>query len=293
VKKGISYAIGAYVAWGLLPVYWKWLHHVPALQVVSHRIIWSCIFLLIVIFISNQWTSFRSAIQGRHVLPIYVAAALLLSINWLTYIWAVNAGFIVETSLGYFINPLLSVLMGVVFLHEHLRPWQWVPVGLATAGVITLSIIYGSLPWIALTLALSFSTYGLLKKVAPLGALHGLALETAILFLPAVGFILLSQTTGHGAFLNSGEGTDFLLIAAGLVTTIPLLLFASATQRIPLTLVGILQYISPTLQFFIGLVIFREPFNKFHYIGFGIIWLALILFWMEGFIANRKLNKNF
>jgi chloramphenicol-sensitive protein RarD len=287
MKKGTWYAIGAYSAWGFFPIYWKWLHQVPALQVIAHRIAWSFILLAIVLLITRQWRSFRLTLN-RRVLLIYLTAAVLLSINWLTYVWAVNAGFIVETSLGYFINPLLSVLMGVIFLRERLRPWQWVPIGLAAAGVLTLTIAYGSLPWIALTLAFSFGIYGLVKKTAPLGSLYGLTLETGILFIPAIGFLFYLQTVGQGAFLNSNGITDLLLVGAGLVTTIPLLMFASAAQRIPLSMMGVLQYIAPTLQFLIGVLVYKEPFAHSHLFGFGIVWLALILFWVEGYLASRR-----
>ena len=286
MKKGIWYAIGAYIAWGVFPIYWKLLHKVPALQLIAHRIAWSFVFLAIIIIVTRQGKSFRSTLT-RRVFLIYLAAAVLLSINWLTYVWAVNAGFIVETSLGYFINPLLSVLMGVIFLRERLRPWQWVPIGLAAAGVLYLTFAYGALPWIALTLAFSFGIYGLVKKTAPLGSLYGLTLETGILFIPAVGFLVYLQTVGQGAFLNSNALTDLLLVGAGLVTTLPLLMFASAAQRIPLSLVGVLQYIAPTLQFLIGVLVYKEPFDQSHLIGFGTVWLALILFWGEGLMARR------
>jgi chloramphenicol-sensitive protein RarD len=290
MNKGIWYAVGAYVAWGVLPVYWKWLHTVPAIQLISHRIIWSFLLLASVLFVTRQWKSFRSAAQPRRVLLIYLASAVLLSINWLTYVWAVNAGFIVETSLGYFINPLLSVLMGVIFLRERLRPWQWVPIGLAAAGVLYLTVVYGSLPWIALTLAFSFGIYGLIKKTAPLGSLYGLTLETGLLFVPAVGFLVYLEAVGRGAFLNSGPLTDLLLVGAGLVTTVPLLMFASAAQRIPLSLVGVLQYITPTLQFLAGVLIYKEPFDHSHLIGFCLVWAALAIFWLEGFFASRRLR---
>jgi chloramphenicol-sensitive protein RarD len=290
MNKGIWYAVGAYVAWGVLPVYWKWLHNVPAVQLISHRIIWSFVLLAMVVFVTRQWKSFRSAAQPRRVLLIYLAAAVLLSINWLTYVWAVNAGFIVETSLGYFINPLLSVLMGVIFLRERLRPWQWLPIGLAAAGVLYLTVVYGSLPWIALTLAFSFGIYGLVKKTAPLGALYGLTLETGLLFVPAVGFLVYLETVGRGAFLHSGPLMDLLLVGAGLITTVPLLMFASAAQRIPLSLVGVLQYIAPTLQFLIGVLIYKEPFDHAHLIGFSLVWVALAIFWLEGFFASRRLR---
>jgi chloramphenicol-sensitive protein RarD len=287
MNKGMRYAIGAYISWGVLPIYWKWLHHVPALQLISHRILWSFFALVVFILITRQWKEFRKAVSTPRVLRVYSAAALLIGINWLTYVWAVNAGHIVETSLGYFINPLLSVLMGVMFLHEHLRPRQWIPLGLAASGVLYLTFAYGSLPWIALTLAVSFGVYGLVKKIAPLGSLYGLTLETGILLVPAMCYLLYSDTTGSGAFLHTGISSDILMIGAGLVTTIPLLMFASAAQRISLSLVGILQYISPTLQFLVGVIIYKEPFTHIQFIGYGIIWIALILFAAEGYVAYR------
>ena len=289
MKRGIWYAVGCYVIWGVLPIYWKGLHQVSALQVIAHRVGWSFILLAIVVIVTRQVKAFRATLI-RRVLLIYLAAAVLLTINWLTYVWAVNAGFIVETSLGYFINPLLSVLMGVLFLRERLRPWQWVPIGLAAAGVLYLTFAYGSLPWIALTLAFSFGLYGLVKKTAPLGALYGLTLETGILFVPAVVYLGTMQVAGQGAFLNDSASTTLLLIGAGLVTTVPLLLFASAAQRIPLSMVGVMQYIAPTLQFLIGVLIYKEPFDHSQMIGFGIVWLALLMFWAEGYLASRRLK---
>ena len=299
MNKGIWYAVGAYVAWGLFPVYWKWLHQVPALQLLSHRIVWSSLLLLAVILLTKQWQAFRATALNWGVLRIYLISAVLIGVNWLTYVWAVNAGFIVETSLGYFINPLLSVLMGVVFLRERLRSWQWLPIGLATAGVLYLTFAYrvgaaegltahGALPWIALTLAFSFGLYGLIKKVAPLSSLYGLTLETGILFLPALAFLIYSDVTGQGAFLNTGTGSDLLLVGAGAVTTVPLLMFAAGARRIPLSLVGILQYITPTMQFLLGVLVYKEPFTHIRLIGFGIVWIALIIFGVEGFLAHRS-----
>jgi chloramphenicol-sensitive protein RarD len=288
MNKGIWYGIGGYLLWGLFPIYWKWLKTVPAIQVISHRIIWSFVLLALILFVTRQWKAFRAAARKRRVVLIYLASAVLLSINWLTYVWAVNAGFVVETSLGYFINPLLSVLLGVVFLREKLRPWQWVPIGLAAIGVIYVAWSYGQFPWIALTLAFSFGIYGLVKKTAPLGSLYGLTLETGLLFLPAVGFLVYLEMQGQGAFLHAGPLKDMLMIGAGAVTTVPLLLFASAVIRIPLSTVGVLQYITPTMQFLLGVLAYHEPFNRSHLIGFCIVWLALILFWMEGYLAGRK-----
>jgi chloramphenicol-sensitive protein RarD len=288
MKKGIFYGIGAYLLWGVFPIYWKWLVAVPATQLIAHRIIWSFILLAIIVLATRQWRAFRTAVLRRRVILIYLASGILLAINWLTYVWAVNAGFIVETSLGYFINPLLSVLLGVLFLREKLRPWQWVLIGLAAIGVTYVAISYGQFPWIALTLAFTFGIYGYVKKAAPLGSLYGLTLETGLLFLPAAGFLLVMEMQGQGAFQQSGLINDMLMIGAGVVTTVPLLLFASAAQRIPLSTVGILQYITPTMQFLLGVLVYREPFNRSHLIGFCIVWLALILFWVEGFAARSR-----
>ncbi len=289
MNKGIWYALGAYVFWGLFPVYWKVLGGVPALQLLGHRIFWSFLLLFGIILLARQGKDFRAALNRRALL-IYSVAAVLIAINWLTYVWAIGAGFIVETSLGYFINPLLSVLLGVVFLRERLRPLQWLPIGLAAAGVLYLTFAYGALPWVALTLAISFGFYGLVKKTAPLGALHGLTLETGILFLPALGFLLYSEFSGTGAFYHSPILIDLMLFGAGAVTVIPLLLFASAARRIPLTSIGVLQYVNPTMQFLLGVLVFKEPFDHHRLIGFGVVWVALILFGAEGFLAQRRLK---
>jgi chloramphenicol-sensitive protein RarD len=287
MKKGILYALGAYLIWGLFPFYWKILGVVPALQVLGHRIFWSFITLIIILILTRQWKIIRAALN-RRVLIIYSVAAVLIAINWLTYVWAVGAGFIIETSLGYFINPLLSVLLGVVFLRERLRPLQWLPIGLATIGVLYLTFAYGSLPWVALTLAISFGFYGLVKKNAPLDSLPGLTLETGLLIVPAVGFLLYSEFSKTGVFLHTTLLLDLMLVGAGLVTSIPLLLFASATHRIPLTTIGVLQYVNPTIQFLLGTLVYKEPFDQHRLIGFGMVWAALILFALEGFMKRPK-----
>ena len=286
-RKGILYGIGAYVLWGFFPIYWKFLHQVPALQVIGHRIAWSFVVLIIFVVAAKQWQEFRSAAFSAKIIGIYTIAAVLLSVNWLIYVWGVNAGFIVETSLGYFINPLLSMLMGMIFLRERLRLPQWIPVTLAAIGVIYLTLVYGRLPWIALALAFSFGFYGLVKKLTPLGSLYGLTLETGILFVPALVFLTFEEITGTGAFAHDGTFVTSLLIGAGVVTTIPLLMFASAAQSIPLTMVGVLQYIAPTIQFLIGVFLYKEPFDKAHFIGFSIVWVALISFWIENYVAHR------
>jgi chloramphenicol-sensitive protein RarD len=287
MNKGLWYAIGAYLTWGLFPVYWKWLEQVPAIQLIGHRIDWSFVMLLALILATRQWKKFRMAALTWRVLRIYFVSALLIGANWLIYVWSVNAGYIVEASLGYFINPLFSVLLGVVFLRERLRPLQWLPVGLAATGVLYLTFIYGSLPWIALSLAFTFGLYGLVKKTAPLGSLYGLTLETGLLFLPALAYLLYVNATGSGAFLHSSPTANSLMVGAGLVTIVPLLMFSSAARQIPLSLVGILQYITPSMQFLLGVLVYREAFSFHQLLGFGIVWLGLIIFWAEGFFAHR------
>ena len=286
MNKGILNGIVAYALWGFFPIYWKLLHDVPAIELLGHRIAWSFLLLIVTIMVMRQWDDFRSALNAR-TFRIYLIAAILIGVNWLTYVWAVNAGFIVETSLGYFINPLLSVLMGVIFLRERLRSAQWIPVALAAVGVAYLAFAYGRLPWIALLLAFTFGFYGLTKKLAPLGSAFGLTLETGILFLPAVAYLGWAEANGSASFLHSGTTPDLLMIGAGVVTTIPLLLFASAAKQIPLSMIGILQYLAPTIQFLIGVFVYDEPFDQSRLIGFSIVWLALIVFWVENYWASR------
>jgi chloramphenicol-sensitive protein RarD len=289
-KKGILFGVGAYLTWGLFPIYWKWLHIVPALQLIGHRIIWSFIMLMIVIFIRKEWNQFRALASSRKTLMIYIIAGILIGTNWGIYVWSVNAGYIVETSLGYFINPLVSVMFGVIFFRERLRPMQWIPVIIAAGGVIYLAVEFGSLPWIALSLAASFGLYGLVKKLSPLNSLYGLTLETGALLIPALIYLSVMEISGAGYFLHNGITLDLLMIGAGAVTTIPLLMFASAARSIPLSMVGILQYIAPTMQFLLGVFVYGEPFTHVQLIGFSIVWFALILFGVEGFIASRKNN---
>lgn len=287
MNKGVGYGIATYVLWGLLPVYWKCLHRVPALQLVSHRIVWSCLFLIGVVLLSGQARALRRAWLTPSIRYLYLLASLLIGINWTFYIWAVNAGLMVEASLGYFINPLLNVLLGVLFFRERLRVWQWVSLGVALSGVIYLTVAYGRLPWVALVLAVSFACYGAVKKVAPLGAVQGLTLETAILVLPALIYLGYEEVVGQGAFLHGGAEETVLLVGAGLMTTAPLLLFAAAVQRIPLSLMGILQYLSPTLQFLLGVLVYRELITVQRLVGFGLVWAALVIFGIDGMRARQ------
>jgi chloramphenicol-sensitive protein RarD len=287
MNKGILYAAGAYFIWGFFPIYFKAIEQISAFQVTAHRVVWSFLFLILVVAARRELRGLRALIT-RRILLIYLAAGALLAVNWLTYVWAVSSGFVVEASLGYFINPLVSVVLGVVFLHEKMRPAQWLPVALAACGVTYLTISHGSLPWIALVLAFSFGLYGLMKKLAPLGSLHGLVLETGAIFVPALLLLVISEASGTGAFGHAGVLPSLLLALVGVVTAIPLLLFATGAKNVPLTTLGLLQYIAPTIQFLIGVLIYGEPFTPERLVGFGIIWVALVIFSTENLMARRR-----
>lgn len=288
MNKGIFYAAGAYFLWGLLPLFWKALQTVPATEILGHRMIWSLVFVAGLLTLRRQWHWLRTALRDRRTLITFTATGFVLGINWLTYIYGVNAGFVVETSLGYFINPLVSVVLGVVFLQERLRVGQWTAVLIAAAGVIYLTISYGTLPWIALTLAFSFGTYGLLRKTAPLNALEGLTLETAVLFPIALTYLLFLEFSGQAAFGHAGWSTSLLLALSGVVTAVPLLLFTAGARRIKLSTIGLLQYIAPTLQFLLGVFLYGEPFTTQRFIGFSLIWLALLIYTGEGIYRRRQ-----
>ena len=287
MKKGIWYAIACYAIWGIFPIYWKFLNNVPAVQIMTHRVIWSFLFVFILVTLRKDWRQLRAALTKKTVL-IYAIASVLLAANWLMYIWGVNSGYIVETSLGYFINPLVNVLLGVLFLGEKMRPTQWIPIGLAATAVIYMTVSYGSLPWIALILASTFGTYGFVKKKASLGALQGLTLETSVLVVPSIAYLLLMQGQGTGAFGHVSFNENILLILSGLVTAIPLLMFADAARRIPLSMMGIIQFLSPTLQFLLGVFVYGESFSGARIVGFGQIWFALLLYTGEGFYFRAR-----
>lgn len=286
MNRGVLYAAGAYILWGFFPIYWKALQHVPATEILSHRMVWSLVLVAILLFLSRQREWIQQVRQDRRIFFFYTTSAALLSINWLTYIWGVNAGFVIETSLGYFINPLVSVLLGVVFLGERLRRGQWTAVLLAFAGVVYLTISYGRLPWIALTLAVSFAFYGLIRKKAPLPSLPALGIETAVLTPIALGYIVWLQATGAGA-LMSDPSTTVLLMLCGVVTAVPLLLFGAGARRIHLSTIGLLQYLAPTIQFLLGVYLYSEPFSRNRLIGFVMIWLALILYTTDALRHHR------
>ena len=290
---GFWSGVAAYTIWGLVPLYWKLLKHVPAIQVLGHRIVWSLVVLVVLVAVLRRGgrrpRDGRTALASvsRRVVGLYAIAAALIAVNWFLYIYAVNAGFIVETSLGYYITPLVNVLFGVLFFHERMRPAQWVSIALATTGVVQLTFAYGALPWIAFGLAASFGSYGLAKKKAPLDPVEGLTLETAILAPVAILYLVLLHRTGEGAFLRTGATSDALMIGGGVVTTVPLLLFAAAVRTVPLSVIGILQYIGPTLQFLLGVFVYEEPFSHSQLIGFSIVWAALAIYAGDSLRARR------
>jgi chloramphenicol-sensitive protein RarD len=292
MNKGILAGIGAYTLWGLFPIYWRLLEQVPAIEILAHRIVWSLVFVVSILILQRDWQWITGALHNRRMLVVYTLAAILLSINWFTYIWAVNAGYVVEASLGYFINPLVNFLLGVIFFKEKLRGGQVAAVVLAVLGVVYLTVAYGSLPWISLVLAFTFGLYGLIKKMAPLESKHGFSLETMALFLPALGFLLYRGATGMGAFMQNGTVITLLLILAGPVTSIPLLMFGFAARSIPLSMLGFIQYIAPTLQFLLGVFVYNEPFPMSRLVGFCMIWLALLLYSIESVRFNRRQKAN-
>ncbi len=291
---GVLAAAGAYILWGLLPAYWKLLSGVPAYEILSHRMLWSLLLTLGIIFLLGRKEIFFRAARERKNLVTFSITALLLAINWLLYIWAVNAGFIVEASLGYFINPLINVLFGMVFFRERLRALQWVAIAFAVLGVLYLTIYYGRFPWIAMVLAVTFAIYGLLHKQNPLGALDGLCLETAVFFVPSVVLLLgleYVQVQG-GSFGHIGLYGSLLLAGAGIITTIPLLLFGYAAHKIPLSTLGLLQYMAPSINLVLGVFVYGEDFSRQRMFGFLLIWVGLALYLAENMLCRLRAQRS-
>ncbi len=287
ISRGTWYVALAYTWWGFFPIYWKALAGLPALQLICHRIVWSVVVLAMLIARSQDWRELWQAARTPRVLGVYTAAGVAIALNWLMFVWAVSINQIVQISLGYFINPLLSVVLGLLVFHERLRKLQWVSIALAGAGVLYLTVAQDAVPWIALFLAATFGAYGVMKKMAPLGPVHGLALETGILFVPAAAFLVWEELAGRGALAHSGFLRDVMMVGAGPITTIPLLLFAAGVRQIPLTLVGMLQYINPTMQISIGILLYKEPFTSAQLLGFGLVWSALVLLAVEAYATSR------
>jgi len=288
MRTGILSAALAFLCWGLFPLYFHAIGEVPALQILAHRMLWSLAFLLIVLALRRQWRWLEQVRQPR-VFWSFAASAVLLAGNWLLYIWAVNNGHVIDASLGYFITPLFNIMLGFLVLKERLRPLQWAVIGIAALGVAWLTLHAGNVPWIALGLAATFGGYGLLRKTAALGALEGLSFETMVLFPVAAAYVGWLTLHGENAFINTpSDTTRWLLLAAGPITAIPLLLFASGARKIPLSILGLLQYLGPTIQFLLGVLLFKEAFTSERLVGFALIWGALILFAGEGLLQRGR-----
>jgi chloramphenicol-sensitive protein RarD len=290
-RRGIAYALTAYGLWGLMPLYVKTLGRLPLLQIVAHRIVWAAVLLVAVVLGTGQRAWLRQLKEQPRIARTFAFSAAALSVNWLVYIWAVGQGRVVDASLGYFINPLLSVVLAVVVLKERLRVGQWLAVAVAALGVLWLGVLAGQVPWIGLTVAVSFGVYGLLRKTAAIDALGGLTLETLLLLPLALGYLVYLSFQPGGAFGAGGLDRVLLLLAAGPVTAVPLLAFAAGARRIPLSLLGILQYVAPSLQLGIGLVVFKEPLPTSKLIGFALIWLAVLVYSIDG-VRQRSLARS-
>jgi len=287
VNVGHLSAVAAFLMWGLLPIYWKQLEAVPSLQLVAHRVIWSSLTLIPIVIWSGSWPQLRAAAVQPAMVSRQFLAAILVAANWLGFVWAVTHGRMIESSLGYFLTPLVSVLLGVLVLGERLRPVQWIAVGVAAIGVGWIAAGYHHLPWIALFLACTFSTYALVKKTIALDAAVSLTLETLLLLVPACAFLAYEHGVDRGRFGALGTTTDLLVAACGPATAAPLLCFTIAARRIPLSTLGLLQYLGPTLQFLVGWWIYHEPFDGRRFIGFAIVWSALALFVADGLLRRR------
>jgi chloramphenicol-sensitive protein RarD len=290
-RLGLVYGVSAYVLWGMFPLYWPLLEPANPLEIVSHRAVWTMVFCLIVLYATKALKSTLATFKRPKVAAKLFTTTILISINWLVYIWATNNGHVVEASLGYYINPLIVIAFGVILLKEKMRPLQWTAVSIASIGVLVLTIDYGRLPWVALGLALSWGGYGLMKKQLGLGALEGLAIETLIAFIPYCAYLIFIGTKGEGQF-GHGVGLTILLISAGAITAIPLLLFNGSTTRLPFTTIGLLQYITPTIQFSIGVWIRHEAMPTARWVGFIFIWLALTTLAIDLLRSGRAVNNS-
>lgn len=285
---GIWFGVSAYLCWGFFPLYWPLLDPASSMEVLAHRFVWSMVFVLVAISLMGAWGRFIAIARDRRLMAILTGAAVVIAVNWGSFIYGVTHDHVIETSLGYFINPLVTVLLGVFVLKETLRPVQWLALAVGTSAVVVLAVDYGRLPWIALLVAFSFASYGFLKKKADLGSFEGLGMETLILTPVAVGYLLFLQATGDLAFGHEGAGNTTLLIGTGVVTAIPLLLFGAAATRLTLTTIGLLQYLGPFIQFVLGLTIFDEAMTTARWAGFVLVWLALVIFTADGLLNRRR-----
>ncbi|WP_329147220.1 EamA family transporter RarD [Streptomyces niveus] len=287
-RAGLLYGIGAYGMWGLVPLFWPLLKPSGAVEILAHRMVWSLAVVAIALLVVRRWAWIRELLAQPRKLGLLVVAATVISINWGLYIWSVNTGHVVEASLGYFINPLVTIAIGVLLLKERLRPAQWAAVGVGLAAVLVLAIGYGQPPWISLTLAFSFATYGLVKKKVNIGGLESLAAETVILFVPALGYLLWLGASGDATFGPEGVGHGALLAATGVVTAVPLVCFGAAAIRVPLSTLGLLQYLAPVFQFLLGILYFHEAMPAERWAGFALVWAALTILTWDALRTARR-----
>jgi chloramphenicol-sensitive protein RarD len=286
-RRGTLYGLAAYLMWGLFPLFFPLLKPATPIEILAHRVLWTLVFMVVLLVVLRRWAWVAAIVRDRRRLLILSVASLVIAINWGVYIWAVNNDHVVEAALGYYINPLVTVLIGVVLLRERLRTAQWVAVGLATCAVLALTVDLGRPPWIALVLAFSFATYGLMKNQVRMPAIESLTVETALLVLPAAGVLAVVEASGKGTFGTSSVGQTVLLISLGVVTAVPLVLFGAAASRVPLSTMGLMQYLTPTLQFLIGVLVVHEQMSTGRWLGFAMVWLALLVFSVDSLRTAR------
>ncbi|AVV47305.1 EamA family transporter RarD [Streptomyces sp. ID05-04B] len=289
---GLLNGFAAYGMWGLVPLFWPLLKPAGATEILAHRMVWSLAFVGVALLVVRRWAWAGELLRQPRRLALVVVAAAVITVNWGVYIWAVNSGHVVEASLGYFINPLVTIAMGVLILKERLRPVQWVAVGVGFAAVLVLTVGYGHPPWISLCLAFSFATYGLVKKKVNLGGVESLTAETAVQFLPALAYLIWLSAHGHATFASEGTGHAALLASTGIVTALPLVCFGAAAIRVPLSTLGLLQYLAPVFQFLLGVVYFDEAMPPERWAGFGLVWLALVLLTADAWRFARRPKRH-
>lgn len=285
---GFGMGVGAYVLWGAFPLYFPLLEPAGPVEILAQRVLWSAVTMTLLVLVLRKVASIRALLRSRRTVALLLIASATISINWATFIYGVNSGHVLETSLGYFVNPLVTVLMGVLILREHLRPAQWVALGIAAMAVVILTVDYGRPPWIALVLAFSFGTYGLVKKTAGVGAVESLTVETVLLAPLAIGYVVWLGAAGTAVFGTRGVGHTLVFMAAGIVTAIPLLLFGGAATRVPMVTLGLLQYLAPILQFALAVLWFDEQMPLTRWLGFALVWTALVVFTIEATTHRRR-----
>ncbi|HSA52458.1 MAG TPA: EamA family transporter RarD [Yinghuangia sp.] len=291
-RRGLWLGVAAYGLWGLFPLYWPHLKPAGAVEILAHRMVWSMVFMLVVLTVVRRWSWVRGLLRDPVRLAKIGIAGITITTNWGLYIWGVNSDQVVETSLGYFINPLAFIAVGVLVLGERLRAAQWIAVALGVGAVLVLTVGYGRLPWLALVLAVSFTVYGYVKKTVGLAPTESLTAETSVMFLPAAGYLAYLSWTGEGTFGTVSFGQTLLLIGAGVVTAFPLLLFGAAAVRIPLSTVGMIQYLAPAFQFAVGVWIYHEAMPATRWAGFGLIWAALAVLTFDALRQGRKTRRS-